>query len=128
MHNLEWIILNFRILPVKLILTKVDIYLTVVDYSPLLWVLWRKRTWMTLNDTFRNALIFFWNPENANQSLVIKQEDRIPERRRTILIAIKTKINELPCNVATMEKTYRTEPEFVREELRNESAFDNPYH
>lgn len=71
---------------------------------------------------------FFLDPENATQSLVIKQEDPIPERRRTILIGNKTKINELPCNVATMKKTYRTEPEFLREELQNESAFDVPYH
>lgn len=62
---------------------------------------------------------------------MIKQEDRIPERRRTTLLGIKTKIKELPFNVVTTKKTYRTEPEEEleeREELQNERAFDVPYH
>ena len=62
---------------------------------------------------------------------MIKQEDRIPERRRTTLLGIKTKIKELPFNLVTTKKTYRTEPEEEleeREELQNERAFDVPYH
>ena len=73
----------------------------------------------------------FLDPENETQSLVIKQEDRIPERRRATLVGIKTKIKELPFNVVTTKNAYRTEPEEEleeREELRNERAFDVPYH
>ena len=42
---------------------------------------------------------------------MIKQEDRIPERRRTTLVGIKIKIKELPFNVVTTKNAYRTEPE-----------------
>ena len=60
---------------------------------------------------------------DATQNSVFKQEDRIPDLRRTVLVGIKIKIKQTPCNVVTTKKTYRTEPEVLREELRNESAF-----
>ena len=60
---------------------------------------------------------------DATQNSVFKQEDRIPDLRRTALVGIKIKIKQTPCNVVTTKKTYCTEPEVLREELRNESAF-----
>ena len=66
---------------------------------------------------------FILDPANATQNSVIEQENRIPERRRTNLVVIKIKIKQTPCNLATMKKTYRTEPENVHGELLNESPF-----
>ena len=54
---------------------------------------------------------------------MIMQEDRKPDRQKTTLIGIKIMIKQTPCNVVTMKKTYRTEPEILHEELRNERAF-----
>ena len=66
---------------------------------------------------------FILDSPSPTQNSVIKQEDWIPERQKTTLVGIKIKIKQTPCNVVTTKKTYRTEPEVLREELRNESAF-----
>ena len=70
---------------------------------------------MALLETHKKLIL-----DSANATQL---EGRIPDRRRTALVGIKTKIKQTPCNVVTTKKTYRTETEVLLEELRNESAF-----
>ena len=51
------------------------------------------------------------------------QEDRKPDRQKTTLVGIKIMIKQTPSNLVATKKMYRTEPEILREQLRNERAF-----
>ena len=66
---------------------------------------------------------FILDSENARQYPLLRQEDRIPDRRETTFIGIKVKVKETPCNLVTTKKTYQTDTEVLPEELLNETAF-----
>ena len=74
-------------------------------------------------ETHKQFISIILDSASPTQNSVIKQEERIPERQKTTLVGIKVKIKQTPRNVVTTKKTYCTEPEVLREKLRNESAF-----
>lgn len=66
---------------------------------------------------------FILDSEDATQCPLLRQEDRIPDERKTTLAGVKVKMKETPCNLVTTNKIYRADTEVLAEELLNESAF-----
>ena len=66
---------------------------------------------------------FILDSEDTTEYPLLRQEDRIPDERKTTLVGVKIKVKETPCNLATTKKTYRADTEVLPEELQNQSAF-----